>query len=229
MADYLSPKQKAILDRSLSGTTAGNYDEALDGNISSLRAEVTRSIDREKAEGAYTYYTPDGPFPNIAKFLPTGLSNCTLTATQWVNPKAPLMRAQTIIDEGNKYGYVEIPESHLLPGDLAIATNPSNNAHHTMLVSGFTNSQQKHTFQGKDYILPPDHPLVRYSNGTTHPSGYRKSVGLMEYIDNSDGKTNVRYFRHYDPGTNEVLLSEIVVTPKGNYVPEGQKTIHIKR
>lgn len=51
----------------------------------------------------------------------------------------------------------------------------------------------------------------------------------MEYIDNSDGKTNVRYFRHYDPGTNEVLLSEIVVTPKGNYVPEGQKTIHIKR
>lgn len=139
------------------------------------------------------------------------------------------MRAQTIIDEGNKYGYVEIPESHLLPGDLAIATNPSNNAHHTMLVSGFTNSQQKHTFQGKDYILPPDHPLVRYSNGTTHPSGYRKSVGLMEYIDNSDGKTNVRYFRHYDPGTNEVLLSEIVVTPKGNYVPEGQKTIHIKR
>ena len=144
MSDHLSHKQKAILRRSLSGTTAGNYDEALDGDISSLRSEITRAMDKEKAEGDYTYHTPDGPLPNIAKFLPTGLSNCTLTATQWVNPEAPLMRAQTIIDNGNKYGYVEIPKSHLLPGDLAIATNPSNNAHHTMLVCGFTNKPQKH-------------------------------------------------------------------------------------
>ena len=51
---YLSPKQQAILKRSLSGTTAGNYDEALDGNISSFRAGVTREIDRQKAEEDYT-------------------------------------------------------------------------------------------------------------------------------------------------------------------------------
>lgn len=229
MTDYLSPKQKKILRRSLSGTTAGNYDEALDGDISPFRASVTRSIDGEKAESGYTYYSPDGFVPNIVKFLPTGLSNCTLTATQWVNPEAPLMRAQTIIDEGNKYGYAEIPESHLLPGDLVIATNPSNNAHHTMLVHGFTKGQQSHTFQGKKYVLPPEHPLVRYSNGTTHPSGYRRSVGLMEYLDNSHGKTDVKYYRHFDPGTNEILLREIIVTPKGNYVSKGQKTISITR
>ena len=227
MPDYLSPKQRLILKRSLAGTTAGNYDEALDGDISPLRATITRAIDSEKAEGDYIYLTSDGYVPNIAKIIPTRLSNCTLTATQWVNPKAPLMRAQTIIDNGNKYGYVEIPESHLLPGDLAIATNHSNNAHHTMLVCGFTNKPQKHTFQRKNYVLPAEHPLVRYSNGTTHPSGYRKSVGLMEYIDNSDGKTDVRYYRHYDPGTNAVLLPEIVVTPKGNYIPKGQKVISI--
>ncbi len=40
-------------------------------------------------------------------------------------------------------------------------------------------------------------------------------------------KTIVRYYRHYNPGTNEVLLPEIVVTPKGSYVPEGQKTIRV--
>ena len=226
---YLLPKQRAILKRSLSGTTAGNYDEALDGDISSFRAGVTREMDRQKAEEDYTYPTTDGPYPNLFKLLPTGLSNCTLTATQWVDPKTPLMRAQTIIDDGNKYGYVEIPESHLLPGDLVIATNPFNNAHHTMLVHGFTNAPQEHTFLNKNYVLPKGHPLVRYSTGSTHPSSYRRSVGLMEYIDNSHGKTDVKYYRHYDPGTNRVLLPEVVVTPKGNYFPKGQKIIKITR
>lgn len=239
MADYLSPKQKAILKRSQSLQTAGNYSDAIDGNISKARDIATKVAD------GYTYMLNNYPVlghlttPLIAttaywtkgkgEKVPTGISNCTLTVTQWIDPSQPLMRSQSIIDNGNKYGYAEIPEAHLLPGDLAIATNPTNNEHHTMLVHGFTKEQQNHTFQGKDYILPPDHPLVRYSNGTTHPSGYRRSVGLMEYIDNSDGKTNVRYFRHYDPGTNEVLLPEIVVTPQGSYVPKGQKKISITR
>lgn len=225
MADYLSPKQKAILKRSRSLKTASNYSDAVDQNtwigvIDNIG--LGRAGDTAVQVADYVSNLLFGK-----KKIPTAQSNCTLTATQWVNPKAPLMRAQTIIDNGNKYGYVEIPESHLLPGDLAIATNPSNNAHHTMLVCGFTNKPQKHTFQRKNYVLPAEHPLVRYSNGTTHPSGYRKSVGLMEYIDNSDGKTDVRYYRHYDPGTNAVLLPEIVVTPKGNYIPKGQKVISI--
>lgn len=163
------------------------------------------------------------------KKIPTAQSNCTLTATQWIDPTTPISRAETIIKDGKKYGYVEIPESHLRPGDLAIATNPSNNSHHTMLVHGFTTQQQPHTFNGKDYILPKDHPLVRYSSGTTHPSGYRRTVGLMEYIDNSEGKTDIKYYRHYSPGEYEVLLPEIVVTPKGNYVPKGQKMYYNKR
>lgn len=227
MADYLSPKQKAILKRSQSSETASNYSDAVDQNT------WIGTIDNVGLGGAGDTAVQAADYVSNFLFgkkkIPTAQSNCTLTATQWVNPNVPISRAETIINDGNKYGYAEIPEAHLLPGDLAIATNPSNNAHHTMLVHGFTKGEQNHTFQGKNYILPPDHPLVRYSNGTTHPSGYRRSVGLMEYIDNSDGKTNVRYFRHYDPGTNEVLLPEIVVIPTGSYVPSGQKTINIKR
>lgn len=237
MSDY-TKKQRAILTRSSSNKTASNYSDAVDGNISKLRENVTVSADK------YTKILKDHPIlgplitPPIftvgywmkkGEKVPTKLSNCTLTATQWVNPKQPIMRAQTIIDNGSKYGYAEIPESHLRPGDLAIATNPQTNEHHTMLVSGFTSRKKPHTFQGKDYILPADHPIVRYSNGTTQPSGYRRSVGLLEYIDNSEGKTDVKYYRHYDPGEQEVLLPEIVVTPKGNYVPKGQKTIYISR
>lgn len=227
MADYLSPKQKAILKRSQSSETASNYSDAVDqntwiGTIDNVRLGGAGNTAVQAAD-----YVSNFLFGN--KKIPTAQSNCTLTATQWVNPNVPISRAETIINDGAKYGYAKIPEAHILSGDLAIATNPSNNAHHTMLVHGFTKGQQNHTFQGKNYILPPDHPLVRYSNGTTHPSGYRKSVGLMEYIDNSDGKTNVRYFRHYDPGTNEVLLPEIVVTPQGSYIPKGQKKISITR
>ena len=227
MADYLSPKQKAILKRSRSSKTASNYSDAVDQNtwigvIDSIG--LGRAGDTAVQAADYVSNLLFGK-----KKIPTAQSNCTLTATQWVNPKVPISRAETIINDGTKYGYVEIPEAHLLPGDLAVATNPSNNAHHTMLVYDFTKGQQNHTFQGKNYILPPDHPLARYSNGTTHPSGYRRSVGVMEYLDNSDGKTNVRYYRHYDPGTNEVLLPEIVVTPQGNYIPKEQEIIYIKR
>lgn len=227
MSDYLSPKQKAILKRSQSSETASNYSDAVDQNT------WIGTIDNVGLGGAGDIAVQAADY--ISNFLfgkkkiPTAQSNCTLTASQWVNPKVPISRAETIINDGSKYGYVEIPEAHLLPGDLAIATNPSDNAHHTMLVHGFTKGQQNHTFQGKNYILPPDHPLVRYSNGTTHPSGYRRSVGLMEYLDNSEGKTNVRYFRHYTPDQKEVLLPEIVVTPQGNYIPKGQKTIRINQ
>ena len=213
MSDKLIKKRNTILKRSENRETASNYDEAVDLDISSIRNQITNWIDHYN-NGVKIYNKYANPAVGYKPQLPTGLSNCTLTATQWVNPNTPIGKAQTIIDNGEKYGYRQIPEVHALPGDLVIATNPENNHHHTMLLTGFINKPQHHTFQDKDYVLPEGHPLVRYSNGSTHPSGYRKSVGLMEYIDNSEGKTNVRYYRHYDPGDIEILLPEIVVTPK---------------
>lgn len=220
----LSKKQKDILRRSSIPRTASNYSDAVDGDISKIRDVFTQIAD-DYTESYKKYpilSTIMSPLPiSVAyqKFgkVPTRMSNCTLTATQWVNPKQPIMRAATIINNGEQYGYREIPEEHILPGDLVIVTNPNNNTHHTMLISGFTDKEQKHRFMGKDYILPPDHPLVRYSDGSTHPSGYRKSVGLLEYLDNSEGKTNVRYYRHYDPGEKEVLLPEIEVNPRKSH------------
>ena len=227
MPKYLTPKQRAILERSQAQKTASNYSDAVDQNtwIKPFK-EIGLGSHGDAAVRAADCISN---FLFGKKVIPTAESNCTLTATQWVNPKFPISRAETIIKDGHKYGYVEIPESQLAPGDLVIATNPTDNSHHTMLVSGFTDKQQNHTFQGKDYVLPPDHPLVRYSNGTTHPSGYRRSVGLMEFIDNGDGKTDIKYYRHFSPDQKKVLLPEIVVTPTGSYVPKGQKTIRVNK
>lgn len=216
MSDKYTDKQRAILARSSKKETAYNYNNAVDLDISTLRSWLTWVVDNHNYIAEQLKDLSYLPFhdPITAQTYPTGLSNCTLTATQWINPKQPIGRAQTIIDNGRKYGYVQIPEEYIAPGDLVIVTNPNNNHHHTMLVDGFTQGEQNHKFMGKNYILPDDHPLVRYSNGSTHPSGYRQYVGLLEYIDNSHGKTDIKYYRHYDPGTSEVLLPEIVVTPK---------------
>lgn len=195
-----------------------NYEDAVDTDISKIKSKAVKIAD-----------TLSSLIAGDKKIIPTGLSNCTLTATQWVNPKVPINRAQTIIDKGKKYGYVEIPESHAQEGDLIIATNPNDNSHHTMLLTGFNNGQTTHQFQGNNYLLPNDHPLVTYSNGLTTKAGLRTNLGLKEYLDNSDGKSQLQYFRYIKPGTNEVLLPEITVTPNGNYVKEGQKTIYINR
>ena len=202
----LTKKQNRILERAKARKTAGNYADAYDGDISAIRSDMANITD---------YIS--GCFSSDHKF-PTGLSNCTLTATQWVDPKHPLMRAQTILDKGKEYGYREIPEYHAYPRDLVIATNPNDNSHHTMLITGFTQKPTPDTFLGKDYILPTDHPLVTYSRGTIHPSSYRRSIGLMEYLDNSEGKTDVKYYRHFSPGQRRVLLPRITVTPKGNFI-----------
>ena len=43
----------------------------------------------------------------------------------------------------------------------------------------------------------------------------------MEFIDNGDGKTDIKYYRHFSPDEKKVLLPEIVITPTGSYVPKG--------
>lgn len=214
MSDIFNHKQQQILKRSLTGP-ASNYSDAVDMNFTKVGDIVTKVLDN------ITYVYNNKPVlmtlfgsPILSALfwgkgkIPTGKSNCTLTATQWVDPKHPISKAQTIIDNGNKYGYVEISEQDRQPGDLIIATNPKNNSHHTMLLTGFTKDKTNNDFNGKTYSLPKGHPIVRYSNGSTHQSGFRKNIGLMQYLDNSDGKTQIRYFRHYDN-----LLPEIIITP----------------
>ena len=101
----LTKKQNKILERAKARKTAGNYADAYDGDIPAIRSDMANITD---------YIS--GCFSSDHKF-PTGLSNCTLTATQWVDPKHPLMRAQTILDKGEEYGYREIPENHAFPSD----------------------------------------------------------------------------------------------------------------
>lgn len=131
--------------------------------------------------------------------LPSGLSNCTLTATQWVDPANPIMSAATIFNNP-KTGYVEIDSKDAIPGNLLITKNPETGGYHTMMIEGFTNSGE---------------PILRYSNGDHTADALRTNISLSEYHskDNSQGgnHTENHYFRYNYP--NEVFLPEITIFP----------------
>ena len=132
--------------------------------------------------------------------LPSGLSNCTLTATQWVDPTNPIMSAATIFNNP-KTGYVEIDNKDAIPGNLLITKNPETGSYHTMMIEGFTDSGE---------------PILRYSNGDHTADALRTNISLSEYHsrDNSQGgnHTEDHYFKYNYP--NEVFLPEITVFAK---------------
>lgn len=139
---------------------------------------------------------------NIAKTLTGrgGISNCTLSATGWIDPNNQYMSAKNIFDNPSS-GYTEIDKAYALPGDLLIAKNPKEGSYHTMLIERFNG----------------DDPVLRYSRGG-HNTEKNLVTGrsLKEYhrLDNEQGgnHTEDHYFRYNFP--NEYWLPEVIVTPK---------------
>ena len=130
-----------------------------------------------------------------------GLSNCTLSATQWINPSNPYMSAKSIFNNPDS-GYTEIDAENAIPGDLLISKDPEQNTYHTMLIEGFDKNNQ---------------PLLRYSKGG-HNTKENLVIGrtLKDYhiIDKAQGNNHIEdhYFRYNYP--DEHWLPEVVVTPK---------------
>lgn len=109
-------------------SVASNYDDAKDFTLNpfvyALRKFAKDTIDRG------------------------GISNCTLSATGWIDPNNQYMSAKNLFN--NPYsGYVEIDKESALPGDLLITKNPTKGSYHTMLIEGFDGSE----------------PVLRYSRG----------------------------------------------------------------
>lgn len=136
------------------------------------------------------------------------LSNCTLSATQWIDPSNQYMSARNIVGHPDS-GYTEISPEYALPGDLIISRNPDKNKYHTMLIEGFDENNQ---------------PLVRYSRGGHNTEkNLVKGITLDSYhtadINQGGYHTEDHYFR---PNVyNEHWLPELIVTPNnasmGNY------------
>lgn len=160
---------------------ASNYDDAIDFDMNPIiymaRKTAKNLIDRG------------------------GLSNCTLSATQWIDPSNPYMSARNIFNNPNS-GYTEINADEALPGDLLITKNPKHNTYHTMLIEGFDKNNQ---------------PLLRYSKGghnTEKNLVTNRTLKDYHIMDKTQGgnHTEDHYFRYNYP--DEHWLPELIVTPK---------------
>lgn len=160
---------------------ASNYNDAIDFNMNPIiytaRKTAKNLIDRG------------------------GLSNCTLSATQWIDPSNPYMSAKNIFNNPNS-GYTEISADEAIPGDLLITKNPKHNTYHTMLIEGLDKNNQ---------------PLLRYSKGghdTKKNLVINRTLKDYHILDKAQGgnHTEDHYFRYNYP--DEYWLPEIIITPK---------------
>ena len=167
-----------------------------------------------------------GPISAMKMAYDKGVSNCTLTASQFYNPKKPIARAKTITTTPHVAGFYEVGENYAVPGSMVITSLPNGNdygknSYHTMILNGYADRNYSFPFKGKVYNVKKGDPLVNYSRGKREPENYVKNIPLSAYLDNSDGKTNVRYYRPYNEGLRAKLLPEIIVTPNGNSIAGG--------
>ena len=130
-----------------------------------------------------------------------GLSNCTLSATQWIDPSNPYMSAKNIFNNPNS-GYTEISADEAIPGDLLITKNPKHNTYHTMLIEGLDKNNQ---------------PLLRYSKGghdTKKNLVTNRTLKDYHIMDKTQGgnHTEDHYFRYNYP--DEYWLPEVIIIPK---------------
>jgi hypothetical protein len=148
---------------------------------------------------------------NIYEDFPSGVSNCTLSATQWVDPQTPVKGAKSIHTNPERFNYTAIDSADVVPGNLIISKVPNKDSYHTMMVTGFAGQDSTVNFKGKNYPVKKGEPLMTYSRGGHNNSFIQRNVPLSIYTANSDGHTQNLFYRYNYP--REVFLPEIVVTP----------------
>jgi len=170
-------------------------------------------------DGEDNYLFPFRKLANTAG-LPSGLSNCTLTVSQLYNPARPINHARTITKNPRANGFYEVGPDYAIPGSMVIASNnlndnDENNVYHTMVLTGFADKDYTYNFNGNSYKIKKGAPLVSYSRGGNNIGDWRTNIPLDVYMDNSDGRNFVRYYRPLDENGNpNILLDQLTVQPK---------------
>ena len=185
----------SMLFQGLADSNNSNYSEALDAPFSEVKENLVNA-----ARYVKDYFIED---------LPTGASNCTLSATQWVNPANPIKSAPSIVSDPTKYNYTKTDSIDALPGDLLIAKVPNKDSYHTMIITGFAKRDKDYNFRGKPYKAKEGEPLLTYSRGGNSLGNMQFNVPLSVYTEHSDGHTENMFFR-YNKHYKNFLLEKIM-------------------
>lgn len=176
---YKSNRDKAL---KRTNNVASNYQDSVDRTISRPMLAIRQGL----------RYLKDCVWDKI----PAGISNCTLSATSWVDPNRPYMRAASIVEKQNN-DFNKIDEKDAIPGDLLITRNPNTGSYHTMMITGFDQNNK---------------PIVTYSTGGNNNSFLRTKSLQQYHLDDNDQNGNHTQEFYYRPNyKDEVTLPEITI------------------
>lgn len=121
---------------------------------------------------------------------------CLNTVTSFYNPKSTGSINREFVANPKRYGFKEISQKEVLPGDIIMLSDKNNRPNHAVMFDSVA---------AKDSVSPQGEPieegdtLVNYSNGSlVQGKGYRKQNPLSMFLEPNAGGdfTGVhRYFR----------------------------------
>ena len=118
---------------------------------------------------------------------------CIYNGTQCVYPEHTLARNKTLLENPEKHGWREIPQSEVKPGDAIILTNAKGDPKHFTTFDGvvpegtkpyyyMSDSTRVDNSKGKKpRMVQPGDTLVNYSPGTPRNRTWRKQAPLFRF------------------------------------------------
>lgn len=137
----------------------------------------------------------------IRKFIGLDPHTCLNTITGFYG--ANVASNENLVKNPEQYGYKEIQQNELLPGDLILLSNKDNKfTHATMFDSIADRPMIKY-----DYPVSPGDTLLNYSNGGVGIENYRHEAPLNRFYDSEqsggDFSGKKKYFRYIGKSQNK--------------------------
>lgn len=99
-------------------------------------------------------------------------------------------------DNPNKYGFREISQEEVLPGDIIVLSDKNNHPHHAVIFDSIADDYG----EVYDYPVTPGDTLLNYSNGGVGIENYRHASPMSKFHDpeyaGGDFSGKKRYYRY---------------------------------
>lgn len=156
------------------------------------------------------------------KFIGLDPHTCLNTVTGFYG--ANVASNENLVKNPERYGYEEIQQNELLPGDLILLSNKDNKFTHATM---FDSIADRHMIK-YDYPVVPGDTLLNYSNGGVGIDNYRHEAPLSRFYDSEqsggDFSGKKKYFRYigknkYEMGGPESDNYKVTPSPYLNNNP----------
>lgn len=129
-------------------------------------------------------------------FLDIDPHTCLNTVTGFYDPNNTVASNPNMVAHPEDYGYKEIEQKDVIPGDLIILSNKNNHPTHAVMFDSVSEGYGIHN----GFPFAPGDTLVNYSNGGRGKNDYRLQGPLLRFDDPSKAGGDFsgvhRYYRY---------------------------------